>query len=616
MMLLGASVTGCVPGAFLPGSGGNGGGADTPPPAKACTPDASAAQLPSAVQGGINLPALAVDGTPDRPRFGYLEIRQIETWEGGGHLLTPLYATRGGGMTVDTGAFTLGGDLVPAPSGWYASHLQLTGVKPDSEQYPPAGMESGGFNLFIPAGQTGEAFQLLLRDVLRGDGTTGDVAFAFCRQPAPRVTAAFKDGDAWRPATASVSTGGPLVLRLAFTSDMLASTVERALRGPHDKDGGSMGDWITALKWIDSRTVELTAAKPAPVMRLNLEGAQDKYGLFVAGGAPTLYAGEAPTVMAVDLASGEQRRLAELPLEPAGATLSVDGRWLRNTSQSIRGGYSATQWQQQLIDLTTGKAQLLKPADMSGYWLPSGEVLTIMPDSERKSLVMTRQSVAGKVETTTLADVPSYDTYVGSPDGKFVAVLAHSGAQLAYPYVGARFLIISSDGKERRPLTGAVQLYRPGQDGGLFHEAVWSPDGTRLALTQPTKDGVSLLVADRAAGTVRTIAESVPASDGIATPLTWSPDGSKILVGRALIDSATGKVVQQIAALTSYKPRWSKDGDWLLFQTELWGEVTAYHLPTGKGTSLGAGLPLGWNADGKALLIRWPGSAYRTITGP
>jgi hypothetical protein len=605
----------------MPASGtpasGNPAADDTPgaPPVKACTPDASAAQLPSAV-GGINLPALAVDGTPDRPRFGYLTITQIETWEGGGNLLTPLHATSGGGMTVDTGAFTLGGELMPAPTAdWYASHFKLTGVKPDSEQYPPAGMESGGFNLFIPAGQPGEAFQLLLRDVLRNDGTTGDVAFTFCRQLAPRVTATYKDGDAWRPATASVPAGGPLVLRLAFTSDMLASTVERALRGPHDKDGGSEGDWITALRWIDSRTVELTTDKPAPVMRLNLEGAQDKYGLSVAGGAPTLYAGEAPAVMAVDLASGEKHRLADLPLEPAGATISADGRWLRNTSQSIRGGYSATQWQQQLIDLTTGKAQPLKPAEMSGYWLPSGEVLTITADSERKNLVMTRQSVDGKLETTTLADVPSYDTYIGSPDGKFVAVLAHAGAQSAYPYVGARFVIISSDGKERLPLTGAVQLYRPGKDGGLFHSAVWSPDGTRLALTQPNKDGISLVLADRAAGTVRTISESVPASDGIATPLTWSPDGTKILVGRALIDSATGKVVQQIAALTSYKPLWSRDGEWLLFQSELWGDVTAYHLRTGKGTSLGAGLPLGWNADGKALLIRWPSSAYRTITG-
>ncbi len=584
-----------------------------PLPAGPCTPGATAADLPSGPYGsGITLKPPQPGGTPERPWLGFLSVDQTDVWEGGGSMLGTIYMRKGGTATVDTGEFWLRGLLMPAPpEGWHETHFKLEGVQPLAQNQTATGQE-GRFDLRIPAGRPGESFRLTLKDVLTGDGSSGDISVTFCRQAPPQATVAYRAGDEWRPVGTQVPADTPLVLRLTFTHDMLPETVERALKGPHDKEGRSQGDWITSLKWIDARTLELTADQPQPLMQLNLHGAQERHGLYLTGGIPSLYTGTPPQVFAVDPASGQAGRIADLTPEPRWADLSPDGKLLRVTSQQVRGGHESPTWQHSLIDLTTGQSQAVKPEDTTGYWLPSGELIAIRREGET-TLVITRQTAADP-QRTVLPDLPPYDSFYLSPNGEWLAVLVQTGEYTPDSYVGVRFLILSIDGRTRQTLAGDARMWRPGKDGITLYGPAWSPDSSRLALTQPAGGGTALMVADLAAGALRTVAGELPGSRGSFDPVAWSPDGSKILVGPLLLNAVSGQVERRIEGVRRL-PFFSPNGQWLLFQPDEWTEITAYNLRTGQSAALGVGLALGWSQDGKALLIRWPGAAHRTRWG-
>lgn len=546
-----------------------------------------------------------VSGTPDHPWLQFLQVDQ-EVRPGGGNSLGTTYIRKGGMATVDTDTFWLRGSLDPAPdAAWYATHLKLEGMQPMKQFQPPAG--GSRFEWSLPAGQPGDAFRLRLQDVLLADGTRGDVSVTFCRQRPPQVAVSYQGPDGWHPAEVTVPNSAPLRLRLTFTNDMLKESVERALTGPHDKEGHSEGAWISSLHWIDARTLELQADHVPPVLRFVLQGAQDKNGLFTTRGLPNLYTGETPQVVAVDPTSGQARLLAAIPPEPQGGILSPDGKRVRLAS--LQAGRSARS-QHLLVDLGTGKSQALQPDAMYGYWLTSGEWMRIERQGEN-GLLVTRESPAGPQQTL-LNDVPPYDSFYGSPDGKWVAVLVRTGDYTPDGYLGVRFLFLSTDGKTRKTLTGDARVWRPGKDGLRLYGPAWSPDSTRIALAQTDHGASSLVVADVTADAPRTVAHNLPRSDGSAT--LWSPDGTQILVGSLLLDATTGQVQRRLTG-SGLLPYWSRDGQWRLLQAGEWEPITAYNLRTGASTPLGPGLALGWDVDGKALIIRWADAASRTIFG-
>ncbi|HWI52521.1 MAG TPA: hypothetical protein VNT01_10325 [Symbiobacteriaceae bacterium] len=611
VLLLGALVAGCrqsaapapAPVASPPVTAPVAGGAPEPLPAGACTPGTTAVELPSSPYGGYALKPPEPGGTADTPWFVHLTADQMEEWEGGGSMLGTLSMRKSGTATVDAGQFWLRGSLLPGPSAaWWAEHLILEGVTPNLKQVGESGPD-GMFHFRIPPGKPGDSFRLTLKDVLLDDGTTGHVAVTFCRQTPPRVAVTYKGA----PLPPALPVEAPLTLRLTFTAEMLRETVERALTGPHGKEDRRDGDWITDLKWLDDRTLELTAGQVPPVMQFNLAGAQDVHGLFLVGGVPRLFAGDPPRVLAVDPATGKESRLADLQPEPDAAVLAPDGKSLRLVSRQFAPGWGSSKWQTKLVDLTTGKVQEINPQEL---WLPAHGVDVRYEGKD--SLLVTR----GAQETVLTGFTAGVDSFLLSPDGQWIAVLERSGAYSPESYQPVRFLIVSADGKTRKALTGEARMWRPGKDGLMLYGPVWSPDSTRIAFTQPgsAKGTAMLVVADVAAGALKTVAADLAGAQAYLDPVSWSPDGRSIQAGPLLVDAATGKVERTVDGI-GMMPFWSADGQWLLFQREEWGEVTAVNLRTGERKSLGQGKALGWRPDGTAVLIRWPGSVNRTIWG-
>lgn len=118
-------------------------------------------------------------------------------------------------------------------------------------------------------------------------------------------------------------------------------------------------------------------------------------------------------------------------------------------------------------------------------------------------------------------------------------------------------MVINRDG------TGLAQLTA---DGGSFWDAVWSPDGRRIAVTKRDSDANRVYVMDADGSGLRRLAEIE------STGPSWSPDGRFLLFagnprgGEAdriyRLDVQTGHIRVLVAALETLNqsPVWSPDG--------------------------------------------------------
>ena len=152
--------------------------------------------------------------------------------------------------------------------------------------------------------------------------------------------------------------------------------------------------------------------------------------------------------------------------------------------------------------------------------------------------------------------------------------------------------------------------------GIRFSSPSWSPDGKRVAFVAQEDDGLSLWVADVAAGTARPIAKGVNAAFGGA--VDWMPDSSAMIVrqtvatrGPAPVVSTTptGPTVQESlgrrSAARTYEDLIKNADDERLFDYYFTGQLMRVDAASGTATPIGQpGLITGFSVspDGRYLL--------------
>jgi|GEM_PF-3230982 len=553
-----------------------------PLPAGGCVPDLSAAYTEQKL-GGVALRPPAVPGTPEHPWAMSMAVTHMPGPDG---LLGDTAAVRSGVVVAGTEETVVNVYLEPAPpDDWYAKQMLVEGTTPIGVQYTTMGV-----HLRVEAGKAGQAFRITLKDVLRADGSTGDFAVTFCRQDAPTATLLFKSGGQWVPLGEDGYVPGtaPLELRVQFSREMDRETVEMAIQSIAEASR------IGGTKWIDDKTLDVTVVQPGTMFPLHLKGARDRYLQYLARGVPIVYPGEPAHLVAVDPATGKEKRVADLPPQIEGADVSLDGRQVRVHAERWRAG-SMPGRATDLLDLATGQRRRLGDQEFF-QWLTGGRRAGVQWAPE--SVTLFWYGGDGVVKSV-LRGLPKNEVARLDPTGQRLYLLEPVEQQAPYPIHVYRLLTVSADGKG--PAVQGPQLLqaRPGKGGIMMYDPAWSPDGKQIAYTQPSDGGRMLLVVvDALTGAVRTLALDLPDLRGMNWDrVVWSPDGQYLAVASALINVATGKVEGTVENIGASQP-WSPDGQWLL------AGGAAVQWRTGRRVALGDGMLLGWTAEGQALVIR------------
>jgi len=189
-----------------------------------------------------------------------------------------------------------------------------------------------------------------------------------------------------------------------------------------------------------------------------------------------------------------------------------------------------------------------------------------------------------------------------SPDGKWLSFTRHEGATI-FVFVQA------ADGSSERRLTKRTDPE---------FDAVWSPDGSRLALAidkaSPNQGDIEVYTVAANGEDLRPVATSKKLSHE-EWP-AWSPDGKYIAYSTtaddnqelyvALADGSEPRRLTSDPAIDAH-PAWSPDGKQIVFATNRWGDLELARIQAdGSGlvrltTSRGLDDYPAWSPDGKLV---------------
>lgn len=554
-------------------------------------------------------------GTPEKPGIELADVSLNETHEHGGRALGRKLLTGGSGtVVVGVDEFVFQLRLYPAPASlqWFHDNVVVQGATP--APFAPELARQGSLALVVPKGRPGDVVTVAVGRLTTADGG-GELKLTFCRVEEPRASLEVKTAAGWAPASPEQRVAGnPLVVRLSFSQPMDRASVEAQLS--RITKSGAAPPFMpppARLQWESDTSLLLTYDDPGPRVVVDVAGARSQHGLWIVGKLPAVYVGSAPYLAAI--APGEpEERLVDLPPDIFAASPSAAGdrvlvhayRWFTQDGAETSAS---------LVHVPTGRRTPVEIGYGSWFWLQDDQGIALEPYGR---WAWKRYSAAG--ERVDGGSLPAFVHGAPSPEGDRVAILSEAAGPISDepPYLRSHDLrVLDWTGRVLHATPKFIRVWFPPKDGlPALNGPVWSPDASRLAALSDGPDGATELVTvELSSGRLARVALN-PAeirNGNRFLPLSWSPDGQRLTAGGLLIDPATGVVLKRLAKTPFIRPLWSRDGDSLLWHHEPWGEVIAYRLSTGRAESLGDGFAVGWDASGRALVIRWADAAARFV---
>lgn len=538
-------------------------GTPAPPPAEKppeSQPPAPAPLVPPEV--GTCVPASAVESKPS----GYLTARSA--------------VTRGiCGAAVPEDQFWLSFWLPPGVTEEAArAALQVEGPQPDQYRFW-SGSDGGQLEVWFPKGPLGEEITVRLAGPVGPNGAKADLGYQLRRLASPTATAELKVGDGpFQPLLPGATVPAqPLYIRFRFTGNPTPEFIENQIKEAFEPHKDATSRTIFHLQWESPESLLLSLPAPPARTQIAFNGIEGENGLTMRHFAFVLYTGEPPRLAALDPATGQETALTEVPADILGRNSSPDGRWVLVSALEGDSGYAAGYY---LLDTTTATLQKTPLAAHGGYrggfWL-----------GDRLIWPVVRQVQVYDLNQRAMSEYPSAADHLTSlsADGRLLAgfTLDYQREDPETWLAPATLVVHDLQTHTERVYEDAASVGVPHKSAPPFLSMRFSDDHTALYFQEYVKGSTPeqrivprWMKLDLQSG-------AVSPADRVPEPAPESPTPAK---------GSTG---------------WS-------YVTNEWGPVLL-RSPEGQEQSFGSGLVLGWQPDGKLLLVRWPNFELRRHPG-
>ncbi|HEY3315987.1 MAG TPA: hypothetical protein VGL40_12015 [Bacillota bacterium] len=553
------------------------------------------------------------EGTAERPALLSVRVGIGEEVGGSGvHIADAMFYESAKTM-VGTGRFILHASFKPAPSAdWFKQNVTVEGGS--ARIITEDNYTQGWAQYIVPKGQEDETITLRIKSATLVGGADS-FELVMKRVDEPRAKLEVSEGRRWREVAACDVLGmRPLKLRVTFTQEMEKATVESAFK-----------DLTGKLEWAGGKRLTWTSEAPPAVVRIDVNQARSTNGLWVLGGLPVAYTGEAPRLYAYDPATGAEKDVAAVPTDLMTTYVSPDGQRL------LAGAYAASTsrlepgpvvWR--VIDLTTGKATVLPDGGDYVGWAGSGAVVRLV--DKRCELI----DLNGQKTREWAQPHENFRHPTVSPDGRHLAGLVpdfESGASRdpETSLIPNDLVLIDLENGQAEVVKEFVRIYLPPSEWYVRSGPAWSRDGGQVAAVGDRRGGGEVRVYDLA----EKAAHTATVIDGpkyiTVEPFSWSPDGNFwVINGRAV--GATIEAFPMSAEVDGSQSTWawSVDGKWVASYggDGNWGKMGVRKAEGAGGGSSGGGFEAvgtrdgffcGWDNGGRAYYVKWAdvASGYR-----